>query len=109
MYVTPGGILLEEVNGVKEYMYLDETEEKLYFQKIQDVEPILEDAKARHKEHGGKNKAGDFYHAGRFPPVLIEEWLRIRGLNMRDFKGEVVDRFLNDPEHSAFRIWQGRV
>lgn len=109
MFVTPGGIFLENVNGVNEYLYLDEMEEKAYVQKVQDVEPILEDAKARHKEHGGRNKAGDFYHAGRFPPVVVEEWLRLRGLTMKDWKGQVLDDFLNDSDHSAFRIWQGRV
>ena len=101
-----------ELGEVIEYLHYDEQEKKFTLERVQDVEPVLENAKRMSREGGsdaGKNKAGDFYLAARVPLIIIEAWLNIRGLAMRDFKGKVVNEFLNDANHSAFRVWPGRV
>ena len=97
---------------VVEYLHYDDTEKTFTTERVQDVEPVLESAKRLHLDGGataGKNAAGDFYHAARVPLILVERWLQFRGLTMRDFKGQVLKDFLNDADHSAFRIWPGRV
>lgn len=96
--------------GVAEYLHYDDVEKIVGRELVQDIEPILNDVKARANElNAGKNQGKDFYLAGRFPVVLVENWLKLRGLTMQDFKHTVIDDFLNDPDHSAFRVWQGRV
>jgi hypothetical protein len=95
-----------------EYVTYDDTDKTFTHEVLQDVEPVLESAKKLHLEGGstaGKNAAGDFYHAARVPLVLVLAWLKQRGLTQQDFKGQVLKDFLNDPDHSAFRIWPGRV
>lgn len=92
-----------------EYLKFDETENKIIHELVQDVEPILEDAKRLARETDGKNKAKDFYHAARVAPVVLHAWLNAKGLKMSDFKGQIIKDFLNDPDNSAFRIWPGRV
>lgn len=97
---------------VLEYYHYDETEKTFTHELVEDVEPALKLAQRLRLEHGnnvGKNKAGDFYLAGSFPLVIVHAWLKRVGLKMPDFKGKVVNEFLNDPEHTAFRIWPGRV
>lgn len=93
---------------VRDTLHFDENEKTFTIQSRQDVEPILESVKAN--VTGGKNKAGDLYLAGSFPPVVVLAWLKARGLDLRDFGREDVRReFLNDDAHSAFRVWKGRV
>lgn len=97
---------------VVEYLHVDETEGKFVHEMKQDVEPTLEWVKQQHSLYGnssGKSSSGEFYHAARVPLVIIHAWLNQKGLKMSDFKGEIVDKFLNDSENAAFRVWQGRV
>lgn len=101
------GLLIDKVEGVHDFLHHDETEGKFYRELVEDAEPILEDAKARHKE--GLHGSNEFRFAGRFPVLLVEEWLRVRNLTMKDFKNDVVKDFLNDSNHAAFRVWPGRV
>lgn len=101
------GIKLEERDGVADFLHFDDVEQTFTHEIKQNVEPILENCKQNLT--GGKNKAGDFYLAGRFPVVIVEAWLRLRNLKMADFKGDILKEFLNDSNHSAFRIWPGRV
>lgn len=116
--VKPKSLSAEKIEGdssegeVVEYLYYDESEKTFAVESVQNVEPILEHAKDMSSLNGnmaGKNKAGDFYLAGSFPVVLVYAWLKKCGLDMRDFKGDIVKRFLNDSEHAAFRIWKGQV
>lgn len=113
--LTNGPIHLEgsiDRGQVEEHLHFDETGGTFTHEIKADVEPVLDYVKDQHSMYGkqaGKNKEGDFYHAARVPTVVIQAWLNVRGLTMADFKGEVIDRFLNDSENAAFRIWQGRV
>lgn len=95
-----------------EYFHYDNATSNFTHEIVQDVEPVLEHIKGLRLDRGkevGKNKAGDFYLAGRFPVVIVMAWLKQKGLHMKDFKKDVVKDFLNDPNHSAFRVWPGRV
>lgn len=75
----------------------------------QDVEPILENCKARSREgfHGSK----DLRLAASVPFVLYEAYLNRNGITMAEFaqSPDHKRRLLNDPAIAHFRIWQGRV
>jgi len=97
---------------IVEYVHVDEHGGSFVHEMKQDVEPYLKRIRDLEHEHGndvGKNKAGDFYLAASVAPVVIYAWLNKRGLKMADFKGSVIDDFLNDSDNSAFRVWKGRV
>jgi len=76
---------------------------------VQDVEPILEDAKRRHNEglHGGR----EMRHAAEIPNVLIESYCNQHGITYEEWSRnrEHIRRLLNDPAIAHFRIWKGRV
>lgn len=100
-------------NGdVVEYLNFDDTDGTFTHEMRQDIEPTLNDISRMRLESGnsvGKSKSGEWYHAARVDKVVVLAWLHARGLQWADFKGEIVKRFLNDSNNSAFRLWAGRV
>lgn len=92
--------------------YLHFHDDKFTHEIRKDVSPTLDWVKEQHLDKGssaGKSKSGEWYHAARVDEVVILAWLNARGLKWSDFKGDIVDNFLNDPENKAFRVWQGSV
>lgn len=75
----------------------------------QDVEPILEHAKALRSigAVGGSNMR----LAANIPTSVIEQYCQTSGVAFDDFMGDPahIRRLLNDPDLSGFRVWQGRV
>lgn len=103
------GMLVDNVDGVVDYLHYDEVAKNFTHEIVQDVEPILEDVKARAAlSNGGRSLSRDMYHAARVPTVVVHAWLKKRGLTMQDLKGSIVDDLLNDPDNAAWRIWKGR-
>lgn len=97
------------MSEVKTQIVVDPSEDVFHVNRVQDVEPILEDAKRRHNEglHGSK----DYKHAMSIPNVLVERYCELNGISYAEFMGneQHIRRMLNDPELSHFRIWKGRV
>ena len=97
-----------EAGEVVETVHFDNSEEKFVRQRVQDIEPVLDHVKDM-RDIKGNQVGSEFKHAASVPLVVVEAWLNVKGLQMSDFKGAVVNDFLNDPNNSAFRIWPGRV
>ena len=81
----------------------------LVIQRVQDVEPILERAKAMHRE--GLHGSSEFRLAAEIPNVVIEDYCNRNGITYQEWaqNKEHKRRLLNDPALAAFRIWPGRV
>ena len=75
----------------------------------QDVEPILELAKARQIE--GYHGSSDMKLAASIPFVIFEKYLNDNDITMHEFgqSPEHKKRLLNDPSLAYFRIWPGRI
>lgn len=76
---------------------------------IQDCDPILEDAKARHKaEMFGTS---EMKHAARLPLVAVETYCNVNGITFDEWMANPahIKRMLSDPALSDFRIWKGAV
>jgi len=102
---SPDAMKIDDADGVVDFIHYDDTDKTFTHELLQDVEPILGQVSGLRENTPGS----EWRHAGRFPVVLVNAWLNQRGLKMTDFKGEVLKEFVNDANHSAFRIWQGRV
>ena len=97
---------------VVEYLTFDDADGKFFHEIKQNIEPTLRDVAQRHLSEGrdvGKGKSGEWYHAARVDSVVLVAWLNQRGLQMKDFKGEIIKQFLNDSENKPFRIWGGQL
>lgn len=82
--------------------------DKFVIAKTQDVEAVVEDAKARHNAGATQTGMGD-RHAMRVPLILIDAWARKKGLTygevMRD--QALLKQFVEDPDNADFRVWKG--
>lgn len=82
----------------------------LTFERVQDVEPILEQNKRL--QNAGKQK-GDFRHIGSVPNVILEKWMNELGVPVLQMPKHEFDRFirkkLNDPEWRHLRTYDGGI
>lgn len=98
------------MSDVKTITHYDEANDRLTIERVQDVEPYLDQAKAE-AEASKSVKSGDFKKAGIIPLVALEAWMRLKGVTFADFMRDrsICKRLLNDPDLSKFRVWKGRV
>ncbi len=69
---------------------------------VEDCEPIVESAKVLREDHKPR---GDLKHVARVPVTVVE-----RALREGWFHDQAAwNRWLNDPDNRAFRVWEGRV
>lgn len=95
------------MSDVKTITRYDEAEDKLIIERVQDVEPYLEQAKAESEA----SQSGDLKKAGIIPFVVLEAWMRTKGVTLSDFMRDrsLCKRLLNDPDLKKLRVWKGRV
>ena len=88
---------------------LHEHDGKLTFERVQDVEPILDFA--HDLRAAGQVGSNEMRHAASMPFVLVEAYCNDRGITYEEFAQNPVHQraMLNDPALRAFRIWEGRV
>lgn len=81
----------------------------LAFERVQDVEPILDGTHARRV--AGMTGSSEMRHAASLPMVLVEQYCNNHGITFADFMAQPhhVKAMCNDPALKLFRVWEGRV
>lgn len=89
--------------------YHVDSDDRLIVNRVQDVEPILERAKALHNDSRFGTK--DYRHLASLPKVLVEDYCNRAGITFADFMEDEahVKRMLTDPSLSYFRVHKGGV
>lgn len=97
------------MNDVRTEVHVDPSEDRFVVNRVQDVEPILERAKALH--NAGIGQSGDWRHAASIPNVIVERYCEDAGITFQEFMQNVahMKRLLESPDLSHFRIWKGRL
>lgn len=97
------------MSEVKTEIHVDPSEDRFTVNRVQDVEPILERAKALH--NAGIGQSGEWRHAASIPNVIVERYCEDAGITFREFAMNEVHqrRLLESPDLSHFRIWKGRL
>jgi len=91
-----------------ERLHYEESEDKMYFETVQDVEPILEANKRAFDVDAKTHKSETMNHVARIPMVVIEAHYRKTGCDlMKDSKALM--KFLNDPENRFLRTKPGKL
>lgn len=74
----------------------------------QDVAPILEHVKGL--QGIGAVGSSEMRHAAKFPKAVVEQYIQTHGITFNEWMTNPVhvNRMLNDPDLSGFRIWKGR-
>lgn len=102
------------MSDVETKYHYDHTEDRLYIERVQDIEPIIEANKRQMNEHNGHESSrwkGEFHHVARIPEVVIEKWCNENGFTYADFIRDrsISKRFLNDPSNALFRTKPGKL
>lgn len=77
-------------------------DEGITVQTLEDVEPIIDEAKALRENHKAR---GHLKHVARVPSSVVEQSIREGWFN----DPKAWDRWLNDPQNRDFRVWEGTV
>ena len=94
--------LLSRRGTVHEIVHHDASRpDDLIIETVEDVEPIL--ARAKMLSEQSRNKGETFTHVGVAPDFVCAQALREKW-DSKDW-----DRWLNDPDHRAFRTYPGNV
>lgn len=101
--------LLDADGGVITRFHYDETEDRAIIERVQDVEPILDDNK-REMNSGAHSRTDEWRHVAEIPNVVIEKWLRDYGIWFYDKNHwPAVKRLLNSSEWSYLRTRPGLI
>lgn len=97
-------------SGITEFFHYDATNDTFLIEAVQDVEPIVENNKARFKEFSsGRDRWGDDFdnrtHVARIPMVVYQDLLTTGAYRDPVY----MKRWLNDPDNAVFRTRPGRV
>ncbi|OZI20507.1 hypothetical protein CAL26_23725 [Bordetella genomosp. 9] len=97
-----GRILTAEARKVTRFHELDGG---FAIETVADVEPELEYAKALHNEGHHRTANGD-RHVAAVPAVVLNAWAIKRGVTFQAVMQDnrLMREFLNDPDHSHFRV-----
>jgi hypothetical protein len=90
-------------------LHYDEASDKLYVERIQDVEDIIVANKIA-ANNASSNWKGDMHLVASIPLVIIEKHKNETGIDLLKKGNEAhLKRFLNDPDNRFFRTKLGRV
>lgn len=96
---------IDPLSGVKRYFHYDELTDEATLTAEQDVTKVLEDAKRRRNSFSKLDRWGDGKVVASVPLSIYYEWMR----DGKDRDTAFLRKWLNDPENSGFRIFEGRV
>lgn len=85
--------------------FLDRSDGSVTFERIQDIEPILDLNKYLQNEP--QKWAGTWHHIGIIPNVVLEKWTNEEGVNVLGMSseewGQFIKRKLRDPDNKWLR------
>lgn len=70
--------LVDEVDGVSEYISYDEMADTFTVQRTADVQAVADDVAAKHSQTLGKTELG--WHVGSIPVVVLQQYAHARGI-----------------------------
>lgn len=82
-------------------VHRDKADRRIIFERLQDVEPILDANKALQ----GERQRGDFRHIAQIPNVILEKWLHEEGANVLAMGTHEFEAFIRrklDDQDNAF-------
>lgn len=88
---------------IRSRVHIDRADGSITFERLQDVEPILDD----NKQLEQIPQKGDFRHIATIPCVVIEKWInesgtQLLGLSNKEFAA-FARKKINDPEWAYLR------
>ena len=107
-----GRRLVDQIDGISEYLDVDEVNETFTIEHVADVEPVVDDVAAKHAATAGKTEFG--WHIASIPVVVLQSYAKERGIpNFWDLcRPEYADelvRFATDIDNRKLSPTGGKV
>lgn len=103
-------ILIDQYDGVAEYLVFDESADKYHVVYEQDITTQIEANKALYNHTDGYTPSREWKHVAEFPIGVIPHFEARYGANpFLSENRDLLKRVLNDPETRFFRVSPGRV
>lgn len=102
------------INGLTTEYWWDDVEDKLFINRVDDIEAILNNNVKEYNSHSTKTSK-KFHHevlnkVASIPLVIVEKWRKEEGLDVfNKDHADRVKRKLNDPEYRYLRTSPWRV
>lgn len=82
----------------EEFFFEGLKSERMIIRRVEDVEPVIDDAAAfRNDTRNGFSKSGNWRKIGSLPLIVVEQWLREKGIDlMAPGNEKYVRQALND-------------
>lgn len=94
---------------IETYTY-NEQENRMYIERVQDVAPILEANKRAFDVDDKSHKSEVFNHVATIPVVVLEEYWKQTGIDLRKPENaHLLRRWLDDPDNRYFRTKPGKL
>jgi hypothetical protein len=101
--------LLDQYDGITEYLLYDETEDRFAIKQVYDAEKLIERNKALFNE-GLQNRKSEFRRVASYTPHAVEFFRQMYGADPFAKGNEtLLERIINDPELLYFRTLPGYV
>jgi pantothenate kinase len=101
--------LLDQYDGITEYLLYDETEDRFAIKQVFDAETLIEANKALFNE-GLQNRKSEFRKVASYPANAEHFFREMYGANPFEKGNEkLLERIVNDPELRGFRTLPGYV
>jgi len=99
------------MSDIKTIYHYDAQENKDIIERVQDVEPIIQEIEDIKEISDGRGNTSLGYFAGRIPGNIVEAYMNEFGVTFQDM---IIDkthihRILNNPDFKKFRVFEGKV
>jgi len=99
------------VNDIETTHYFDAKENRDVFERVQDCEPVLLEAKQHRDRTDGRGDTSLGYFVGTIPGIIVEQYLKTAGVTYREFMIDRthIHRIMNNPDYKKFRVFEGNI
>ena len=105
------GRIFDASGGIISQFHYDHDGDTTIIQRVQDVEPIIENNKRLRAEGRGYSPSRELRRVASIPLVVVERWIQEDGVNFMALgpkeKSAYLRRKLNDPDNRAWRNSDG--
>ena len=105
------GRIFDASGGIISQFHYDHDGDKTIIQRVQDVEPIIENNKRLQAEGKGYSSSRELRRIASIPMVVVERWIQEDGVNFmalgKQEKSVYLRKKLNDSDNRAWRNSDG--
>lgn len=99
------------MSDIKTVYHYDAQENKDIIERVQDCEPVIEEAALLRQQTDGRGDSSLGYFVGTIPGIIIEQYEKQVGITHHEFMIDRthIHRIMNNPDYKKFRVFEGKI